>query len=212
MKIEIMTGLARHTSPGRVILLVIIVGFILSLNILLSVVMQRVPIEAEWASHIQYAATQLQVPDRPGIPLRLIIPGIHVDAPIEYVGVTKSGAMDASKAPSVAAWYKLGARPGEVGSAVIAGHFGWTHDTPAIFDALSTLHTGDLFVIEDEKGVSRTFVIRELKIYTSDEMPAGVFSSYDGGTHVNLITCGGAWNNATQNYSTRVVVFADLQP
>ena len=44
---------------------------------------------------------------------------------VEDVGLTPGGAMDVPKGPSDVAWFDLGPRPGEVGSAVIAGHEGW---------------------------------------------------------------------------------------
>src|SRR3989338_630451 len=85
-----------------------------------------------------------------GLPVRLNIPAIHVvNAAIEYVGLTPQGAMDVPKGPSNAAWYKLGPRPGEEGSAVIAGHEGWKEGTPAIFDNLHTLRKGDRVTIEN---------------------------------------------------------------
>ena len=60
-----------------------------------------------------------------GFPVRLRIPSINVDAPVEYVGLTPDGAMDVPKERANVAWFNLGPRPGENGSAVVAGHYGW---------------------------------------------------------------------------------------
>ena len=59
-----------------------------------------------------------------GFPVRLRIPSINVDAPVEYVGLTPDGAMDVPKERANVAWFNLGPRPGENNSAVIAGHYG----------------------------------------------------------------------------------------
>ena len=68
-------------------------------------------------------STQVQFPS--GLPLRLRVPSIGVDASIEYVGLTKAGAMEVPKLHPNVAWYSLGTRPGDRGSAVIAGHYSW---------------------------------------------------------------------------------------
>ena len=143
---------------------------------------------------------------------RLKIPQINLDAAIESVGLTAQNAMDAPKGPNNVAWFDLGPRPGEQGSAVIDGHSGWWKDgTPAIFDNLYKLQKGDLISVEDANGVSTTFVVRESRNYNPDSDASDVFQSNDGKAHLNLITCEGVWNEAQKSYSSRLVVFADQQ-
>lgn len=60
--------------------------------------------------------------DEPGIPVRLNIPAIRVNADIESVGITSNGNMGTPKAAMNAGWLSPGIRPGETGSAFIAGH------------------------------------------------------------------------------------------
>ena len=55
-----------------------------------------------------------------GIPIRLTIPKIKVDATIKSLGLTSNGNMDTAKGPYDVGWFNLGPRPGEIGSAVIA--------------------------------------------------------------------------------------------
>lgn len=146
-----------------------------------------------------------------GLPVRLTIPIISVDAAIEYVGVTPTGAMDAPKGPQNAAWFQFGPRPGEIGSAVIDGHYGWKDNTPAVFDDLSKLRKGDSISVTDEKGILTTFVVRDFHLLGENEDASSVFTSNDGKAHLNLITCEGVWNAATKSYAKRLVVFADTQ-
>jgi len=68
-----------------------------------------------------------------------MIPSINIDAAIEYVGLTSNGAMAVPKGPNDVGWFELGPRPGDIGSAVIAGHDGWKDGIPAVFDNLSKL-------------------------------------------------------------------------
>lgn len=142
-------------------------------------------------------------------PIRLRILKINVEAAVLYAGLTPSGAMDVPASPNDVAWFNLGPRPGERGSAVISGHYGWKNGTPAVFDNLHKLTAGDRIVTEDEAGSETTFVVRELRKLKEHEDASVVFASNDGEAHLNLVTCGGKWNKEMKSYSERLVVFAD---
>jgi LPXTG-site transpeptidase (sortase) family protein len=145
-----------------------------------------------------------------GLPVRLKIPSIGVDALIEHVGL-KDGAMDVPSGPAETAWFNLGPRPGENGSAVIAGHYGWKNDIPAIFDNLHKLSRGDKLYIEYENGMIISFVVRESRSYPFDADASEVFILNDGKPHLNLVTCEGIWDKTKKSYSSRLVVFADAE-
>lgn len=146
-----------------------------------------------------------------GIPTRIKISSIQVDAPVESVGLTSKGAVGIPSDPANVAWYNLGPRPGERGSAVIVGHFGWKNNLPAVFDNLPRVQEGDLISTEDDAGKAVVFVVRSIRTYGSDETIQEVFASDDGKAHLNLITCTGVWDVLKQTYSQRLVVFAERQ-
>lgn len=146
-----------------------------------------------------------------GLPVRLKIPEIAVDDAVEQVGVTSEGEMGTPKGPTGVAWFSLGPRPGEIGSAVISGHYGWKNGIPAVFDNLYKLRAGDRLYIEDENGVITTFVVRELRRYGENADASEVFTSRDGKAHLNLVTCEGVWNKFSKSYSKRLVVFTDKE-
>jgi LPXTG-site transpeptidase (sortase) family protein len=147
-----------------------------------------------------------------GLPVRLTIPKIKVDASIEYVGVTAKGEMGVPKGPKDVAWFDIGTRPGNIGSAVIAGHYGtWINGEGSVFDNLNKLVRGDKIYVEDEKGMISTFVVRESRSYNPNADASEVFGLADGKSHLNLVTCEGIWNEVSQTYSQRLVVFADKQ-
>lgn len=147
----------------------------------------------------------------PGLPARLKIPKINVDAAIEDVGLTADGAVGTPKDFTDVAWYNLGPRPGENGNAIFSGHYGWKNNQASVFDGLYKLRLGDEIYIEDDNGATVTFVVRALRRYNSDKGASDVFASNDGKSHLNLITCEGDWNKVTQSYPTRLVVFADKE-
>ena len=116
------------------------------------------------------------------------------------------------KGPIDVAWFSLGPRPGDNGSAVITGHYGhWKNGGGSVFDDLNKLSPGDKIYVEDKKGATITFVVRELQTYGQNEFAPGVFNSGDGKAHLYLITCEGTWSSAQKTYSNRLVVFVDKQ-
>lgn len=142
------------------------------------------------------------------LPVRLRIPAINVNAHIQYVGVTSAGGMDVPSTPADVGWFKLGSRPGEMGSAVISGHLDGENGEAGVFTNLHKLKKGDKLHIEDSKGKSIAFVVRDSRIYDpgyADE----VFSRNDG-IYLNLVTCDGVWDGSKKSYSKRLVVFADI--
>ncbi|HUC89377.1 MAG TPA: class F sortase, partial [Patescibacteria group bacterium] len=117
----------------------------------------------------------------------------------------------APKGPDNAAWYYQGPRPGEKGNAVIDGHFGYKNNLPAVFDNLHELQKGDTIYVQDERGGTTAFVVRELKTYSGTDNASEVFRSSDGKAHLNLITCQGSWSQAKKSFSGRLVVFTDKE-
>ncbi|MFA6432471.1 MAG: class F sortase [Candidatus Paceibacterota bacterium] len=142
-------------------------------------------------------------------PVRLKIPKIGVDAEIESVGLTPQGSVGVPERPSNAAWFDGSPHPGEIGNAIIVGHFGWKDGVSSVFDDLSRLKKGDLLYVEDDTGMTVTFVVRESRRYDPKADASVVFNSSDEEAHLNLITCEGVWSEAEESYSLRLVVFAD---
>ena len=128
----------------------------------------------------------------PGLPVRLFIPAININARIQEVGIALKGEMEVPSNAVDVGWFKIGSRPGEVGSAVIVGHIDGERGEVGVFANLYKLKEGDRLYIEDDKGVSATFVVVKKQIFDpgyADE----VFSRNDG-AHLNLITCDGLWD------------------
>jgi LPXTG-site transpeptidase (sortase) family protein len=142
-------------------------------------------------------------------PTQLKISSIAVDAIVNPVGLTSTGDMAIDENPTQVAWYKLGPKPGEEGSAVIAGHYGWKNGVPSVFNDLNKLVKGDTVSTLGEDGRLRTFAVNHTALYAPNQDATDVFRSNDGKAHLNLITCQGSWNNSAQTYSERLIVFTD---
>lgn len=114
--------------------------------------------------------------------------------------------MDVPSNNSDVGWFKLGPQPGDMGSAVIAGHLNGKNNEVGVFGNLFKLKIGDTVIVENSNNKSNIFIVYMTKIYDSGFAPE-VFSSVEE-NNLNLITCDGLWDVTKQSYSKRLVVFA----
>jgi len=143
-----------------------------------------------------------------GLPVSLIIPVLNIRTGIQYLGVTPDEKMDVPSNSTDVGWFVLGPRPGENGNSVIAGHLDGKNGEVGVFSELNKLKGGDAILIEDDRGSTIPFVVRESRIYDpgyADE----IFAPSDS-PQLNLVTCEGVWDKNTKSYTKRLVVFADI--
>lgn len=144
------------------------------------------------------------------IPAKIKIPAINIDTFVERVGVTKDGNMDVPKNIWNTGWFGNGGyRPGDAGNAVIAGHLD-APGTVAVFWNLDKLKAGDKVVLTDQAGKQMTFEVYDKQVYPIDNAPLQTIFGPSTEPHLNLITCGGTFNRASQIYNKRLVVFTRL--
>ncbi len=144
------------------------------------------------------------------VPLRLSIPAIGVDAPVESVGMDSLGRMATPSIDTNTAWYNLGTKPGEPGNAVIDGHLD-TPTGPSVFYRLSELKIGDELTVTSENGKTFTFLVYDRKIYSDADFPIVQVFGNDPIPRLNLITCDGIFDSNASNYSHRLVVYSILK-
>jgi LPXTG-site transpeptidase (sortase) family protein len=140
---------------------------------------------------------------------RLKIPKIKVNAAIKDMGVTSEGVMAIPGNRTDVGWYSSGTRPGDTGSAVIGGHNRWGNGV-AVFNHLDQLKKGDVLSVMSAKGISTSFVVREVRTYDATDFDNEIFLSVSG-AHLNLITCSGVWDPSIKNYTKRLVIFTDAE-
>lgn len=153
---------------------------------------------------------QSPTPSPIGEPRRITIPTLSVDASIENVGMDPSGRMGVPSDADIVGWWMHGVRPGEAGSAVVAGHLDTPQGSPGVFYAISQLEPGDVVEITDSLGVARQFTVYKTEMHTDADFPLqDVFLNSDGRL-LNLITCAGTFDAEAQNYDQRFVVYSKL--
>jgi len=145
-------------------------------------------------------------------PVRLIIPAIAINAPVEWVG-TQPNADLATPIQSPwqdVGWYNLGPHPGERGSAVIDGHLDRPGGLPAVFWRLRDLHVGDEVLVKNTLGKTLRFQVTRIELYPPQDAPIqDIFGNW-GGMYLNLITCAGDWIPSQHQTNLRLVVYTSL--
>lgn len=134
---------------------------------------------------------------------RLTIEGIGVDAGIIPTGVARDGSLDVKGSVVDVYRWLHGVRPGEPGSAVLAGHT-WSKGD-GVFDRLGELRRGD----EVSVGRHRFVVTSRTKVRTMPPRQVAALYSDRGPARLVLITCGDR-NAVTGVYATRIIVRARL--
>ncbi len=162
---------------------------------------------------IRRLGSSAPAPPRAGQPVRLKIPAISVDAAVEQVGQTADGSMDVPKDFAATAWYDLGARPGERGNAVVAGHVDSTTGK-AVFWDLRKLVSGDQIVVVGDDSIERTFVVMASEAYPRADVPLDRVFGATTDARLNLITCdsNSAFDRTHGEYAGNLVVYARAAP
>ena len=149
---------------------------------------------------------------RRSLPVSVDIPAIGVHSKLLRLGVNRNGTI---QVPSLytradeAAWYRYSATPGQIGASVIEGHVD-TYRGPAVFFRLGALHPGDRVEVKLADGVTAIFRVTGVREYAKSKFPAKTIYGAQGYAALHLITCGGAFDYATKNYLSSIVVFASL--
>ena len=140
-------------------------------------------------------------------PVRLIIPALGVDAPIEAVGQDEDAQMGLPSSVATVAWYNLGPIPGETGNAVMAGHLDDVRGRPAVFWDLGELEAGDEIIVRFADKQERRFAVTGMESYAAEDAPLERIFGADFMRDLNLITCDGAWDAESKLYERRLVVY-----
>ena len=146
-----------------------------------------------------------------GVPARLKIPAIKVDTAVEHVALDADGVMETPQDYASVAWYRLGSKPGEVGNAAISGHVDSKRGA-AVFWDLRKLKPGDEVYVVGSDGVERRFVVTNMEFYKRPNEPLERIFGPAPAAHLNLFTCAGIFDRASQAYDSVLVVYTELAP
>ncbi len=143
-----------------------------------------------------------------GNPARLRVPSIGVNAYVQDVGITKKGNMATPNNFTDVGWFRYGPTPGEMGSAVIAGHVDNGLSLPAVFANLKNVHKGDVIYVDTAQGQTVVFKVTGMDTYAYNAPADAIFNQNDG-KYLKLITCTGVWVDALKTHDKRLVITAE---
>ena len=145
----------------------------------------------------------------PPPPVRLRLPRLHVDAPVLPVSVGPDGLLDVPANPRQLGWWNGSARPGPAsGSVVIDGHVDSAASGLGAFFRLREARPGDEIVLENATGKSINYTVVARRSYAKTSLPAAQVFATAVSPRLVLLTCGGAFDEATHHYADNVVVYA----
>jgi hypothetical protein len=151
------------------------------------------------------------VPARPGHivakPEWLVIPAIGVSTTLIRLGLTAHHTLQVPSTTAVAGWYTGSPRPGEVGSAIIAGHID-SYLGPGVFYRLGELRRGQYIYVIRANHTVAVFEVTARHRYAKARFPASVVYGPVPDAELRVITCGGTFDYATGSYLSNVVISA----
>ena len=143
-------------------------------------------------------------------PRKLSIPKLGVDAAVLPMGKQATGELSAPTSAWDVGWYNESGLPGQQGAIVIDGHVNDALGSPGIFYRLSQLTAGD--TLQVERGDRKTYeytITKVAQLPISQIDMTALLSPDTGKTEgLNLITCGGVYDEAKKTYRDRVVAYA----
>jgi hypothetical protein len=140
-------------------------------------------------------------------PVRVRIPSLGVDSPLERLGRSRGGTVEVPTHWGRAGWYRDGPRPGEYGAAVILGHVD-SPTGPAVFAGIAGLRADARVLVTRADGSSVTFRVTRVEQRRRSRFPVQAVYWPTLRPELRLVTCGGRYDRARGGYQSNVIVFA----
>jgi LPXTG-site transpeptidase (sortase) family protein len=143
-------------------------------------------------------------------PKKIRISKIQVDAYVQKAGIDQNNEIAVPNNVHLAGWFANSQKPGQKGLSIIAGHVSG-ETTDGVFKELDQLAEGDTFEVELGSGdIKKYSVIKVMQVEESKSEQ--VLFNQDPGviSQLNLVTCGGEFDDANDQYRDRVIVYAKL--
>ena len=152
-------------------------------------------------------AAPTTAPEAP-LPVRVDVPARGIAAPVLPVGVTGDGQMALPDDVRQVGWYRFGGRPGDAGSAVIAGHVDDRDQGAGALFPLREAAPGDEVVVTDDAGRVTRWQVVSREVLHKEALPVDALFDRAGPPRLVLITCGGPFLPESRSYRDNVVVVA----
>ncbi|TXG77345.1 class F sortase [Patescibacteria group bacterium] len=145
----------------------------------------------------------------PDMPRFISIESQGIKARVLRIGLTGDGAVGAPNNVHDGGWYEGSAKPGEGGVSLIVGHVSGI-SAPGVFRNIDQLNPGEVISVERGDGTVIRYRVDATESFPAnnvDMAKALSYSKVEGGEALNLITCHGSFDGASQQYTERLVVY-----
>lgn len=146
----------------------------------------------------------------PSDPKYISLPTINSEGYIQRVGVDQNKQVAVPDNINMAGWFVDSVTPSQKGLSIIDGHVsGRYHD--AIFKNLVNLKVGDHFQVTLGNGRVLDYKVINIQSVSVAQAPSVLFSQDPKvSSQLNLITCGGNYDESQKSFDHRVIVGAEL--
>lgn len=146
----------------------------------------------------------------PSQPRSITIKAKNIYGIIQKVGTTKDNSVGSPGNIYFAGWYTDSVKPGEKGLSIIDGHVAGKY-SDGIFKHLADVKINDTVQIEFGDNSIKLFSVVEVKSLAEPQSAAYLFSKRaDIDSQLNIITCSGKFDKATQLYDSRLILVTKL--
>ncbi|MFF2551253.1 class F sortase [Nocardia sp. NPDC058058] len=142
-------------------------------------------------------------------PVSFDIPSIKASGSLISLGLNADGTVQVPVDYQQAGWYQQGPAPGEQGSAVILGHVD-SYKGEGVFFSLKKVKAGDMIDVKRADGKTAHFKVTDVRMYLKSEFPDQLVYGARGGATLQVVTCGGDFDQSAKSYLSNVVVFSSL--
>lgn len=143
-------------------------------------------------------------------PVRLVVPDVGIDMPVDPVGVTDDGEMQIPEDADRAGWYEFGPAPADAeGATVLAAHVDSRLTGIGQFARLREVAVGATLTVTTEDGSEHAYRVVGVEKIPKEGAPVDQWFDRSGAPRLVLVTCGGTFRRDIGHYTDNVVVTAE---
>ena len=143
-------------------------------------------------------------------PKYIRLPTIQTEGFIQNVGIDQNKEVAVPNNIHFAGWFADSVRPGHGGLSIIDGHVDGRAEA-GIFKRLADLKAGAEYSVEMGNGSVKRYRVKEVVTLDTKEAVNALFSqNLKVKSQLNLITCGGTFDQQSQQYDKRVIAVSEL--
>lgn len=144
------------------------------------------------------------------MPVRLRVPELSIDMPVEAHGLEANGDMSLPVSPFVAGWYEYGSAPdSRVGSTVLAAHVDSLPEGVGPFRYLRDAQEGMTVTVTDAANVVHEYRVVAVERINKTQVPLDRVFSATGAPRLTMVTCGGEYDWGVGRYKDNYIVTAE---